>query len=123
MSKIAMKSITKILFITAIFGILLYYINIRYLINFKSKILILRNFYLKLKLKFKLKIKSIRRNKIVESLPLGEGARGPARGRMRGGVPAAVRQWAITQTLPSSVACGRQLLPQGEKPSNYVTPY
>jgi len=55
MSKIAMKSITKILFITAIFGILLYYINIRYLINFKSKILILRNFYLKLKFKLKLK--------------------------------------------------------------------
>ena len=64
MSKIAMKSITKIQFFIAIFGILLYYINIRYLSNFKSKILILRNFYLKLKLKFKLKIKSIRRNKI-----------------------------------------------------------
>ena len=55
MSKIAMKSITKIQFFIAIFGILLYYINIRYLSNFKSKILILRNFYLKLKLKFKLK--------------------------------------------------------------------
>ena len=55
MSKIAMKSITKIQFFIAIFGILLYYISIRYLINFKSKILILRNFYLKLKLKFKLK--------------------------------------------------------------------
>ena len=59
-----MKSIIKILFIIAIFGILLYYINIRYLINFKSKILILRNFYLKLKPKFKLKIKSIRRKKL-----------------------------------------------------------
>ena len=55
MSKIAMKSITKIQFFIAIFGILLYYINIRYLSNFKSEILILRNFYLKLKLKFKLK--------------------------------------------------------------------
>ncbi len=55
MSKIAMKSIIKIQFFIAIFGILLYYINIRYLINFKSKILILRNFYLKLKLKLKLK--------------------------------------------------------------------
>ena len=55
MSKIAMKSITKIQFFIAIFGILLYYINIRYLSNFKSKILILRNFYLKLKLKFKIK--------------------------------------------------------------------
>ena len=63
-SKNAMKSIIKIQFFIAIFGILLYYINIRYLSNFKSKILILRNFYLKLKLKFKLKIKSIRRNKI-----------------------------------------------------------
>jgi len=57
-----MKSITKILFITAIFGILLYYINIRYLINFKSKILILRNFYLKLKPK--LKNKNMRRKKL-----------------------------------------------------------
>ena len=47
MSKIAMKSIAKIRFIIAIFGILLYYINIRYLINFKSKILILRIFNLK----------------------------------------------------------------------------
>jgi len=55
MSKIAMKSIIKIQFVIAIFGILLYYINIKYLINFKSKILILRNFYLKLKLKLKLK--------------------------------------------------------------------
>ena len=55
MSKIAMKSIIKIQFVIAIFGILLYYINIKYLINFKSKILILRNFYLKLKLKFKLR--------------------------------------------------------------------
>lgn len=50
-----MKSIEKIRFFIAIFGILLYYISIRYLINFKFKILILRNFYLKLKLKFKLK--------------------------------------------------------------------
>jgi len=33
-SKIAMKSTTKIRFFIAIFGILLYYINIRYLINF-----------------------------------------------------------------------------------------
>ena len=55
MSKIAMKSTTKIRFFIAIFGILLYYINIRYLINFKSKILILINFYLKLKFKLKLK--------------------------------------------------------------------
>jgi len=61
-SKIAMKSTTKIRFFIAIFGILLYYINIRYLINFKSKILILRNFYLKLKPK--LKNKNIRRKKL-----------------------------------------------------------
>ena len=57
-----MKSIIKIQFFIAIFGILLYYINIRYLINFKSKILILRNFYLKLKPK--LKNKNIRRKKL-----------------------------------------------------------
>ena len=57
-----MKNIIKILFIIVIFGILLYYISIRYLINFKSKILILRNFYLKLKPK--LKNKNMRRKKL-----------------------------------------------------------
>ena len=62
MSKIAMESIIKIRFFIAIFDILLYYINIRYLINFKSKILILRNFYLKLKPK--LKNKNIMRKKL-----------------------------------------------------------
>ena len=46
--------------------------------------------------------------------PLGEGVRGPARGRMRG-EPAEVACYReATRTPPSSAACGRQLPPKGK---------
>ena len=46
--------------------------------------------------------------------PLGEGARGPARGRMRAEYIDFTRNRAATYSLPSSAASGRQLLPKEE---------
>ena len=46
--------------------------------------------------------------------PLGEGVRGPARGRMREKFAGFTRKRAATQTSPSSAACGRQLPPKGK---------
>ena len=50
--------------------------------------------------------------------PLGEGARGPDRGRLRGVVPPRPAHGAATRLSPSSAACGRQLPPLG-KPWGY----
>ena len=44
----------------------------------------------------------------------GEGGRGSDRGRMRAEYIDFTRNRAATYSLPSSAACGRQLLPKGE---------
>ena len=60
------------------------------------------------------------------SSPLGEGVRGPDRGRMREKYPRSCSvQGRQGQARPSSAACGRQLPPEGEafRKETYALPH